>query len=104
MDRDVNNTDIEAINTYSVQQFKRKIFKRIPSKIRKNAQYLNIFTYKFKPYHVAIGININLFDDYKKYKLKSHILNIGPNSDIISFDDSNCKLIINENCLPNNRY
>jgi hypothetical protein len=74
---DINNTDtnievnnnIEANNNktlYYVQQFKRKIFKRIPSKIKKNAQYINIVTYHFNTYHVAIGININLFDDYQK--------------------------------------
>ena len=97
-------------NTYYVQQFKRKIFKRIPGKIRKNAEFINIFTYNFIPYHVTIGININLIDDYQKYKWKSPILNVGPNTntnntpDIISFDYSNCKLILNENCLPNNRY
>jgi hypothetical protein len=51
-----------------------------------------------------MGININLIDDYQKYKWKSPILNVGPHSDIISFDYSNCKLILNENCLPNNRY
>jgi hypothetical protein len=111
---EINNTDtnIDAKNNnanntdtyYYVQQFKRKIFKRIPSKIRKNAQYSNIFTYNFKPYHVTIGININLIDDYQKYKRKSPILNIGPNYDIISFDYSNCKLILHENCLPDNRY
>ena len=81
------DTNIDANNTdtyYYVQQFKRKIFKRIPNKIRKNAQYINIFTYNFKPYHVAIGININLIDDYQKYKWKSPILNVGPNSYIIS--------------------
>jgi hypothetical protein len=117
MESNFNNTDtniemnnnIDANNNetlYYVQQFKCRIFKHIPSKIRKNIQYLNIFTYNFKPYHVAIGININLFDDYQKYKWKSPILNVGPNatSDIISFDYSNCKLILTENCKPNNRY
>jgi hypothetical protein len=53
---------------------------------------------------VDIGINITLIKDYQKYNWKSQILNIGPNSDIISFDYSKCKLILNENCLPNNRY
>jgi hypothetical protein len=108
---EINNIDntIEVNNTdtyYYVQQFKRKIFKRIPSKIRKNAQYINIFTYNFNSYYVAIGINIPLIDDYQKYKWKFPILNIGPNdiSDIISFDYSNCKLILHENCKPNNRY
>jgi hypothetical protein len=111
---EINNTDTnnaidnnEANNSetyYYVQQFKRKIYKHIPSKVRKKAQYINIFTYNFKPYQVAIGININLIDDYQKYKWKSPILNIGPNSDIISFDYSTCKLIVNENCLPDNRY
>ena len=96
--------DNENYPVYYIQQFKRKLFKHIPGNIRKNIQYLNIFTYNFKPYHVAIGININLFDDYQKYKWKSPILNVGPNSDIISFDYSNCKLILNENCKPNNRY
>jgi hypothetical protein len=37
---DYINTNNETI--YYVQQFKRKIFKHIPSKIRKNAQYINI--------------------------------------------------------------
>jgi hypothetical protein len=90
-----NNID-DMIDThetlYYVQQFKRKIFKHIPSNIRKNIQNLNIFTYNFKHYHVAIGINIHLFDDYQKYKWKSPILNVGPNSDII-YDYRNCKLI-----------
>jgi hypothetical protein len=35
---------------------------------------------------------------------KYPILNVGPNSDIISFDYSNCKLILTENCLPDNKY
>jgi hypothetical protein len=108
MERNFNNTDnIDDDNSetyYYVQQFKRKIFKSIPGKIRKNAQNINIFTYHFKPYHIAIGINITLFDDYQKYKWKSPILNVGPNSDIISFDYNHCKLIVNENCLLNNRY
>ena len=89
--------------TYYIQQLKRKIFKRIPGKIRKNAQYINIFTYNFRPYCITVGININFIDDYQKYKWKSPILNVGPTSDII-FDYSHCKLILNENCLPNNRY
>jgi hypothetical protein len=97
-------TDTNDDTLYYVQQIKRKIFKRIPSKIRKNAEFINIFTYNFKPYHIAIGININLIDDYQKYKWKSPILHIGPNSDIISFDDSNCKLKLHENCLSDNRY
>jgi hypothetical protein len=95
------NNNIDTENLYYVQQFKR-----IPNKIRKKAQYINIFTYNFKPYHIAIGININLLDDYQKYKWKSPILNIGPNtnaSGITSFDYSNCKLILHENCLPDNR-
>jgi hypothetical protein len=62
----INNGANETI--FYVQQFKSKIFKRIPGKIRKNSQFINIFTYNFKRYHVAIGININLIDDYKKYK------------------------------------
>jgi hypothetical protein len=53
---------------------------------------------------VAIGTNISLIDNYQKYKWKSQVLNVGPNSDIISFDYSHCKLILNDNCLPNNRY
>jgi uncharacterized LabA/DUF88 family protein len=105
----IDNNEATNINTdtdtyYYVQQFTRKIFKRIPSKIRKNAQYILIFTYNFKPYHVAIVININLIDDYQKSKWKSPILNVGPNSDIISFDYCNCKLILHENCLSDNRY
>jgi hypothetical protein len=99
-----NNIDTDTNTYYYVQQFKRKIFKYIPNKIRKNTQYILIFTYNFKPYHVAIGININLIDDYQKYKWKSPILNVAPNSDIISFDYSNCKLILHENCLLDNRY
>jgi hypothetical protein len=102
IDNDTNTNNSK--NLYYVQQFQHKIFKWIPGKIRKNAQDINIFTYNFKPYHVAIGININLIDDYQKYKWKSPIVNVGPNSDIISFDYSNCKLIINKNCLSNNRY
>jgi hypothetical protein len=51
-----------------------------------NGQYINIFTYNVKPFHVAIEITINLIDDYQKYKWKSPVLNVGPNSDIISFD------------------
>jgi hypothetical protein len=98
---DTNNDNIETL--YYGEQLKSKIFKRILSKIKKNAEYI-IYRDNFKPYHVAIGININLFDDYQKYKWKSPILNVGPNSDIISFDYSNCKLILNENCLPINRY
>jgi hypothetical protein len=93
----VDNVDTNNYTLYYVQQFRRKIFKRIPSKIRKNAQYINIFTYNIKSYHVDIGININLIDDYQKYKWKSPVLNIEPNSDIISFDYINCKLILNEN-------
>jgi hypothetical protein len=98
------DNDVDNNKLYYVQQFQRKIFKRIPSTIRKNAQYLNIFTYNVTPYQVAIGININLIDDYQKYKWKSPVLNIGPNSDIISFDYSHCKLILKENYLPNIRY
>jgi hypothetical protein len=102
------NIDANNIDTYYyVQQFKSKIFKCIPGKIRKNAQYILIFTYNFNPYHVAIGININLIDDYQKYKWNYPVLNIGSNtntSDIISFDYSNCKIILHENCLPDNRY
>jgi hypothetical protein len=74
MEKNINNTDtnidvnnnidnVDTENLYYVQQFKPKIFKHISNKIRKNAQYINIFTYNFKPYHVAIGININLIDD-----------------------------------------
>jgi hypothetical protein len=57
-----------------------------------------------KRFHLAIGINIIIIDNYQKYKWKSPILNEGPNSDMICFDYSHCKLILNENCLPNNRY
>jgi hypothetical protein len=53
---------------------------------------------------VKIGINITLINDYQQYKWKSPILNVGPNSDNICFDYSHCKLILNENCLPNNKY
>jgi hypothetical protein len=52
---------------------------------------------------VAIGIDINLIDDYQKYKWKSPVLNVGRNSDILSFDYSHYKSILTENCLPNNR-
>jgi hypothetical protein len=97
-----NNNTYDNYPIYYIQQFKRKQFKHIPGNIRKKKQYLNIFTYNFKPYHGTSAININLFDDYQKYKWKSPILNVGPNSDIISFDYSNCKLILNEDCLPNN--
>jgi hypothetical protein len=68
------DTNIDANNIdayYYLQHFKRKIFKHILGNIRKNAQYINIFTYNLKPYHEAIGININLIDDYQKYKWKS---------------------------------
>jgi hypothetical protein len=99
-----DNLDTNNDTIYYVRQFKRKKFKCIPGKIIKNLQYLNIFIYNFKPYQVAIGINTNLFDDNQKYKWKSPILNVRPNSDIISVDYSNCKLILNENCLSNNRY
>jgi hypothetical protein len=99
-----NNIDDNIETLYSVHQFKRKIFKRIPSKIRKKTHYINVFNYNFKSYHVAIGINIYLIDDYQKYKWKSLVLNIEPNFDIISFDYSRCKLILSDNCLPNNRY
>jgi hypothetical protein len=68
-DVDTNNDTNETL--YYVQQFKRKIFKHIPGKIRKNAQFINILTYNFKYYHVAIGININLIDYYQRYKWKS---------------------------------
>jgi hypothetical protein len=71
-DMDSKNNIDDNIDTYEtlyyVQQFIRKIFKPILGKIRKNTQYINIFTYNLKPYHIAIGININLIDDYKKYK------------------------------------
>jgi hypothetical protein len=43
-----NNIDTNNDTIYYVQQFKHKIFKPIPGKIRKNIQYLNIFTYNFK--------------------------------------------------------
>jgi hypothetical protein len=103
MNFDTNN-DVDNIEQiYYVQQLKRKIFKHIPSKIRKNAQFINIFTYNFKSYHMAVGININLIDDYQKFKWRSPILTIVLNSDII-IDYSPCKLILNENCLLNNRY
>jgi hypothetical protein len=62
---------------------KYKIFKRISGKIKKYAQFSNIFINNFKPYHVVIGINKNLIDNYQKCKWKSPILNVGPNSDII---------------------
>jgi hypothetical protein len=32
---------------------------------------------------MAIGININIIDDYQQYKWRSIILNVWPNSDII---------------------
>jgi hypothetical protein len=74
-----NNIDVNNSETYYyVQQFKHTIFKCIPSKIRKNAEFIIIFTY-----HIAIGINIHLLDDYQKYKWKSPVLTIGPNSDIL---------------------
>jgi hypothetical protein len=63
---DANNVNNNSDNTntfYYVQQLKYKIFKRIPIKIRKNAEFITIFTYNFKHYQVAIGININLIDD-----------------------------------------
>jgi hypothetical protein len=62
-----NNTD-DNEQVYYVQQFKSKIFKRIPGKIRKNAHISNIFADTFKFYHMAIGININIIDDYQQYK------------------------------------
>jgi hypothetical protein len=99
-----NKIDNNNSTFYYVQQFKCKIFKRIPSKIRKKAEFIIIFTYNFKLYHVTIGINLNLIDDYQKYKWKFPILNVGPNSDIIYFDYSNWRLILDENCLPNNKY
>jgi hypothetical protein len=103
INNNIDNNEANNANKYYVQQFNRKIFKHIPGNIRKNIQYINIFTYNFKPYHVTIGINLNLIDDYQKYKWKSPILKVGPNNDII-YDYSNCKLILNENYLPNNRY
>jgi hypothetical protein len=73
MDNNTNNDE----TLYYVQQFKCKIFKHIPSKIRKNSQFINIFTYHFTPYHVAIGIDINLIDYYQKYKWRWPILTMG---------------------------
>jgi hypothetical protein len=70
-DNNINtNNDIDTNNDILnyVQQFKSKIFKHIPDKIRKNAEFINIFTYNFKPYNVAIGINNNLIDDCQKSK------------------------------------
>jgi hypothetical protein len=65
---------------------------------------ITIFIYNFKPYQVAIGFNITLIDDYQKNNWTSPLLNVWPNSDIICFDYSHCKLILPENCLPNNMY
>jgi hypothetical protein len=61
---------------YYVQQLKRKIFKGIPSKIRKNAQLINIFIYIVKYYHIDFGINIIIIDNYQKYKWNSPIFNV----------------------------
>jgi hypothetical protein len=47
---------------------------------------------------------MNLIDDYQKYKWKSPAINIGSFSDIISFDYNTCKLILNDNYKPNNKY
>jgi hypothetical protein len=44
--KDMNN-DVDTNNgepKYYVQQLKCKIFKRIPGKIKKNSQFINLFT------------------------------------------------------------
>jgi hypothetical protein len=61
MERDSKNDAIDDNNDtnetlYYVQQYKSKIFKHIPDNIRKNIQFLNIFTDNFKPYHVALEV------------------------------------------------
>jgi hypothetical protein len=87
---------------YFVQQFKRKEFKCVPKKLRRNAMYLNIFTYNLKPYHLTICLPENEMDNYKKYKWKKFVLSIG--SDIIlNFNYKECELILNKNCNPNNK-
>jgi hypothetical protein len=39
--------------------------------------YWNIFTYNFKPYHLTICLPEYEMDNYKKYKWKKPVLNIG---------------------------
>jgi hypothetical protein len=92
---------------YFVQQFKRKVFKCVPKKLRKNAMYLNIFTYNFKLYHLTICLPEDERDNYKKYKWKKPVLNIGYGDKvdiILNFNYKDCELILNENCKPNNKY
>jgi hypothetical protein len=48
-------------------------------------------------------------ENYLKYKWKKPIFNIGSANDknidiILNFDWKECKLILNENCKPGNKY
>jgi hypothetical protein len=65
-------------------------------------------TYNFKPVQLSISIFENLMDDHLKYKWSKPILNIGDdfkNIDIIlNFKRKECKLILNEDCKPYNKY
>jgi hypothetical protein len=67
---------------YYIIQFKRKVLKYIPKKLKKYIQTLNIITYNFKPVQLSISIYENLMLDYLKYKWKKPILNIGSKNDI----------------------
>jgi hypothetical protein len=59
---------------YYVIQFKRKVLKCVPKKIKKNIQTLNIITYNFTPIQLSISIYENLMEDYLKYKwIESYI-------------------------------
>jgi hypothetical protein len=94
---------MECQNKYFVQHFKKKVFKCVPKTLRRNAMYLNIFTYNFKPYHLTICFPEDEMDNYKKYKGKKSVLNI--ESDIIlNFNYKECELILNENYKRNNKY
>jgi hypothetical protein len=94
---------------YYIIKFKRKVLKCVLKKLKKYIQTLNIITYNFKPLQLSISIYENLMLDYLKYKWKKPILNIGSENDknidiILNFDWKECKLIIDEDCKPGNKY
>jgi hypothetical protein len=93
-------------NSLNILWFKRKVFKNIPRKIRKNIQYFIFFTYNFMPYHMTISLNENLLDSYTKYKWPEPILTLGDETDDIpiNFDWRTTKLILCDGYILNDRY
>jgi hypothetical protein len=69
-----------------------------------------MITYNFKLAQLSISIFENLMDDHLKYKWKKALLNIGDDAEdknidiVLNFNWKECKLILNEDRKPYNKY